>query len=85
LSTIQPRNYQTDLPDEQWAILQPLIILPDGGRPKTTGLGQVLNAVFYQLKTGCRWRLLPHALQNTHSSRRHRPPLFSLLQTHQVI
>jgi transposase len=33
MSTILPKTYQTDLTDEQWAILQPLIILPDGGRP----------------------------------------------------
>jgi hypothetical protein len=28
--------YRTDLTDAQWAILQPLLVLPDGGRPKTT-------------------------------------------------
>jgi transposase len=33
MSTILPKIYQTDLTDEQWTILQPLIILPDVGRP----------------------------------------------------
>jgi hypothetical protein len=46
MSTNLQRNYQTDLTAEQWAILQPLIILPDGGRPKTTDLRQVMNAIF---------------------------------------
>jgi transposase len=45
----------------------------------------VMNAIFYQLKTGCQWRLLPHTPPNTQPSRRHRPPLFSLLQTHQAV
>ncbi|MDR0869355.1 MAG: transposase [Planctomycetaceae bacterium] len=85
MSTNLQKSYQTDLTDEQWAILQPLIILPDGGRPKTTDLRQVMNAIFYQLKTGCQWRLLPHTPPNTQPSRRHRPPLFSLLQTHQAV
>jgi putative transposase len=42
MTTILPKTYQTDLTDEQWAILQPLIILPDGGRPKTTDLHQAI-------------------------------------------
>ena len=30
-----------------------------GGRPRTTDLRAVLNAIFYLLRTGCQWRLLP--------------------------
>jgi transposase len=30
------------------------------GRPRTYSLREILNAVFYLLKTGCQWRLLPH-------------------------
>jgi len=56
----QTKSYPTDLTDEQWSLLQPLLVLPDGGRPKTTNLRHVINAIFYQLKTGCQWRLLPH-------------------------
>jgi putative transposase len=55
------RLYQTDLTDAQWAILQPLLPPPPGGgRPRTTELREVLNAIFYKLRTGCAWNLLPH-------------------------
>jgi len=52
--------YDTDLSDAAWAIIAPL--LPParaGGRPRTTCLRSVLDAVFYLLRTGCQWRLLP--------------------------
>ena len=54
-------RYDPDLTDEAWAAIAP--ILPDakpGGRPRTTSLRAVLNAIFYLLRTGCQWRLLPH-------------------------
>ena len=54
------QRYATDLSDAQWELLVPLIVLPTGGAPKTTNLREVLNAIFYQLRTGCPWRLLPH-------------------------
>ena len=50
----------TDLSDEQWQIIAPKIVLPTGGRPKTTNLREIVNAIFYQIRTGCQWRLLPH-------------------------
>jgi putative transposase len=53
--------YDTDLNDEAWALVAP--ILPaarPGGRPRTTNLRAVINAIFYLLRTGCQWRLLPH-------------------------
>ena len=52
--------YSTDLTDASWALLAPL--LPParlGGRPRTTELRAVINAIFYLLRTGCQWRLLP--------------------------
>jgi putative transposase len=52
--------YPTDLTDAAWAILSPL--LPPagtGGRRRTTDLRAVLDAIFYLLRTGCQWRLLP--------------------------
>ena len=52
--------YDTDLSDAQWEMIFPLLVLPTGGRPKTTDLREVLNGIFYQLRTGCQWRLLPH-------------------------
>jgi len=59
-ATITRKPYKTDLTDEQWNLLQPLLILPEGGRPKTTNLREVINGIFYQLKTGCQWEMLPH-------------------------
>ncbi len=61
-ATTQPRRaYDTDLTDAQWAILEPLLPpAPGGGRPRTTDLREVLNAILYLLRTGCGWRLLPH-------------------------
>jgi putative transposase len=48
------------LSDEQWKLLASLIVLPTGGAPRTTDVREVINAIFYQLRTGCQWRLLPH-------------------------
>src|SRR3954464_803389 len=55
------RLYDTDLTDAQWAILGPLLPPPPGGgRPRTTDLREVLNAILYVLRTGCAWDLMPH-------------------------
>jgi transposase len=54
------RFYDTDLTDAAWAWVAP--VLPaarPGGRPRTANLRAVLNAIFYLLRTGCQWRLLP--------------------------
>jgi putative transposase len=60
-ATTQARAvYETDLTDAQWAILRPLLPPPGGGRPRTTDLREVLNAILYVLRTGCAWDLLPH-------------------------
>ena len=55
------RRYATDLTDAQWAILRELLPpAPGGGRPRTTDLREVVNAILYVLRTGCAWHLLPH-------------------------
>jgi putative transposase len=55
------RTYDTDLTDAQWEILQALLPpRPGGGRPPTTDLREVLNAILYVLRSGCAWDLLPH-------------------------
>src|SRR5271165_646194 len=54
------RFYDTDLTNAAWAWIAP--VLPaarSGGRPRTTNLRGVLNAIFYLLRTGCQWQLLP--------------------------
>jgi putative transposase len=58
--TITRQPYCTDLTDAQWALLQPLLTLPDVGASKTTDLREVINAYQYRLKTGCQWDMLPH-------------------------
>jgi putative transposase len=53
--------YPTDLTDKQWEIIKPLIpAAKSGGRERTTDIREILNAVFYVLKSGCDWRMLPH-------------------------
>ena len=49
----------SDLTDEPWALLEPHLKTTSGGRPRTTDLRSVLNAIFYLLRTGCQWRYLP--------------------------
>jgi putative transposase len=54
------KRYTSDLSDEEWAILEPLIPpAKAGGRPRTTNMRDVLDAIFYILKTGCQWANLP--------------------------
>ncbi len=55
--------YSTDVSDEQWALIAPL--LPQAkngrtGRPRLYSQREMLNALFYVLRTGCQWRNLPH-------------------------
>lgn len=52
-------SYDTDLTDQQWHFLEPLLPQPKKtGRPRTC-LRRVLNAIFYVVKTGCHWASLP--------------------------
>jgi putative transposase len=52
--------YPTDLTEAEWTILAPLIpAAKRGGRPRTTDIREVVNAIFYVLRGGCQWRLLP--------------------------
>jgi putative transposase len=55
------QRYTTDLTDEQWALVEPLIP-PErpGGRHRTTDLRRTLEAIFYLDKNACGWRDLPH-------------------------
>ncbi len=53
--------YPSDVSDEEWAILEPLIPpAKPGGKPRTTDMREVLNAIFYVNKGGIQWRMLPH-------------------------
>src|SRR5215218_5017411 len=52
-------NYPSDVTDEQWALIEPLIPVYPGGRPRKTDPRDVADAVLYILRTGCQWRYLP--------------------------
>jgi putative transposase len=55
------KPYPTDLSDAEWTYIEPHLPAPKGlGRPQTHDLREILNAVFYVLKSGCQWRLLTH-------------------------
>ena len=55
--------YPTDLTDEQWTILSPLIPPPHRkARPRQAAMREVFNGMMYVLRTGCPWRHLPHDL-----------------------
>ena len=57
------KAYKSDLNDEQWKIIEPLIPpAKPGGHPRTVNLREVVNAIFYVLRTGCPWEMLPHDL-----------------------
>jgi putative transposase len=54
------KRYPSDMTDEEWAILEPLI--PDsgsGGRPRSANMHEVINGIFYVLRGGIPWRFLP--------------------------
>jgi putative transposase len=54
------RTYPTDLSEAEWGHVEPHLPAANGrGRPRIHGLRNILNAVFYVLKSGCPWRLLP--------------------------
>lgn len=50
------RPYDTDLTDDQWAMLEPLL----STKLSDTDRREVFNAILYQLRNGCSWRALPH-------------------------
>jgi len=55
------RNYPSDLTEEQWKLIAPLLPrAKPGGRPRTTDLREVINGILYLVRTGCSWRMLPH-------------------------
>lgn len=57
------KAYPSDLSDEQWALLEPLIPpAKHGGAPRTADMREVLNTLFYQNRSGCQWDMLPHDL-----------------------
>jgi putative transposase len=56
---MRSQRYPSDLTDEQWALVEPLFPVYPGGRPRKTSLRDVVDAIFYLVRTGCQWRFLP--------------------------
>jgi putative transposase len=61
--------YASDLTDAQWAVIQPLLPLEHEGpgRPIELDMRQVVNAIFYLVRTGCPWEYLPKSYPNYNS------------------
>ena len=54
------RRYASDLTDAEWALIAPFMPPPRRiGRPRTTNLREVMNAILYMASSGCQWALLP--------------------------
>jgi len=53
-------RYASDLTDKEWGLIEGFMPLPNQhGRPRTTNLRQVMDAILYMATTGCQWRMLP--------------------------
>jgi putative transposase len=59
---MEPRKpYPTDLTDDEWALIEPYVPrAKPGGRPEKYPTREILNGMFYIVRGGCAWRLLPH-------------------------
>ena len=60
-------RYASDTTTQEWAVIAPLLPPPHEGRgrPRTTDLRAVMNAIFYIAQTGCQWRMLPRIFHPT--------------------
>jgi putative transposase len=56
------KPYPSDLTDQQWATIEPLIPVHAVGRPRTNDMREILNALFYLNRSGCQWDMLPNDL-----------------------
>src|SRR6202162_714609 len=56
-------RYQTDLTDEEWRVIEPHLPAPKNiGRPRGWSMREIINGIFYVMRAGCPWRLLPSDL-----------------------
>lgn len=57
------KRYPSDLTDAQWKRIEPLIPpAKPGGRDRAHSMRDIVDALFYLLRSGCSWRMLPHDL-----------------------
>ena len=55
------KTYPTDVSDAEWECIEPHLPTPRAaGRPRTHSLREIFDAIFYIVRSGCAWRLLPH-------------------------
>ena len=70
VATTTKQRYTTDLSDEQWEMIRPLVERErQMGRPTVIDLREVVNALLYLTRTGCQWRMLPTNLPNWNTVR----------------
>lgn len=56
-------RYQTDVTDEEWRVIEPhLPAAKSTGRPRSWPMREIINGIFYVMRSGCPWRLLPNDL-----------------------
>ena len=60
MASSSPRPYPSDLTDEQWALIEPMVPVKPGGRPAKHPRRRIVEAILYVNRTGCSWRSLPH-------------------------
>ena len=62
------RAYPSDLTNERWALIAPVIAawkarhVSPSGHQGNYEMREIVNAIFYQSRTGCLWEFLPHDL-----------------------
>ena len=57
------KRYQTDLTDAEWRVIAPHLPKPCAtGRPRAWPMREIVNGIFYVMRAGCPWRLLPNDL-----------------------
>src|SRR3982074_2625499 len=61
--TLDRKAYPSDLTDEQWVLLEPLVpALSPQAAYHVHARRELVNAILYVLRSGCPWRLVPHDL-----------------------
>ena len=56
-------RYQTDVTDEEWLVIMPHLPSANStGRPRAWPMREIINGIFYVMRSGCPWRLLPSDL-----------------------
>ena len=56
-------RYQSDVTNEEWRVIEPYLPPAKGiGRPRGWPLREIVNGIFYVMRSGCPWRQLPKDL-----------------------